>query len=168
MALDLTAGKVSRADEITDSEKGVWRAKLDGSGAERIHSKAQRLRRRCPGPYARCRRAGRRHGLQRGRGPRRQRPDGAGPHRSRWAPECAPGLWYQQRRRFPNSIPLDDPSPHPARCSGAADLCPPQASGPSEEPPSRSGPSLLDCASASRRTRGKVPAKDIPGSVRHK
>lgn len=35
--LDLSAGKMYWADEITEEEKGVWRANLDGSGAERIY-----------------------------------------------------------------------------------------------------------------------------------
>jgi len=35
--LDLTAGKMYWADEITPEEKGVWRANLDGSDAERIY-----------------------------------------------------------------------------------------------------------------------------------
>jgi hypothetical protein len=34
--LDLDAGKMYWADEITEEEKGVWRANLDGSDAERI------------------------------------------------------------------------------------------------------------------------------------
>jgi hypothetical protein len=35
--LDLDAGKMFWADEITEEEKGVWRANLDGSDAERIY-----------------------------------------------------------------------------------------------------------------------------------
>ena len=36
VGLDLAAGKLYWSDEITDVEKGVWEANLDGSGATRI------------------------------------------------------------------------------------------------------------------------------------
>ena len=38
IALDLSAGRLYWSDEITDVERGVWWANLDGSDAERIYS----------------------------------------------------------------------------------------------------------------------------------